>query len=170
MSMNATFIQVEPAELAKIEANPSMAEMLFNEGPAIPPAFLEMSKKVQERMRAAGPQMMAAALQNPRIRQHLEERLGRTTQAFAAGAGGEDLLKMMEERRSRAIEATKMSQAKRPTFHWIKSGTAYTTCSVERSSRTIPSSARQFSAARFWERTMKDSPAMDQRDSSLRSR
>ena len=132
MSMTATFIQVEAAELAKIEADSSLAEQLFNEGPTIPPAFLEMSKKVEERMRTAGPQLMASALQNldPRIRGQLEQRLGRSTQSFASGAGGEDLLRVMMERRARAVEATKMSKAKRVTLSLEKEwhGVHYVLC------------------------------------------
>jgi len=132
MSMIAKFVQVEPAELAKIQADPTLTEGLFHEGPMIPPPFLEASKKLEERMRTAGPQMFAAALQNldPRIRQRLEERLGATAQSFAGGQGGETLLKMMQERRARAVEATKMSQEKHATLSLDKEwhGVHYMLC------------------------------------------
>lgn len=103
MSMNATFVQVEATELSKIQADPSLAETLFQNGPAIPPIFAALAKTVQDRARAAGPQLMADALSrlDPKIRQQLEERLGRTASAFAAGQGGDTILKLMEESRLR---------------------------------------------------------------------
>jgi len=132
MSMIAKFVQVEPAELAKIQAEPSLAEGLFSESAMIPPAFLEMSKKMEERVRTAGPQMFAAALQNldPRIRQRLEERIGGTAQSFAGGKGGEVLLKMMQERRARAVEASKMSDEGHATLSLDKEwhGVHYLLC------------------------------------------
>jgi hypothetical protein len=83
MSMTATFIEVEAAELAKIEADPSLAEGLFQSGHAMPMVFGELAKTMQDRVRAAGPQMFAAALSNldPRIKKQLEERLGHSTEA-----------------------------------------------------------------------------------------
>ena len=111
MSMTATFVQVEADELARIEADPSLAERLFQDGPAIPPQFFELSKTMQERMRKAGPQLMAQALEqlDPRIRERLEARMGRTAASFATGSGAEDLLRVMEERRARlaALSSTK---------------------------------------------------------------
>lgn len=106
MSMTATFVQVDAEELARIEADPSLAERLFQDGPVIPPQFMQMSKLLEERMRKAGPQMMARALEqlDPRIKQQLEQRIGRTAASLATGQGGEDLLRLMEERRAK-IEA-----------------------------------------------------------------
>jgi hypothetical protein len=103
MSMNATFVQVEETELSRIQADPSLAETLFQDGPIMPPVFGALAKTIQDRARAVGPQVMADALSrlDPKIRQQLEERLGRTTSAFATGQGGDTILKMMEERRLR---------------------------------------------------------------------
>jgi hypothetical protein len=102
VSMNATFVQVDPAELSKLRANPSLAEALF-EDQSLAPAMAKLAaltKTMQDRVRAAGPQLLAGALSrlDPRIRQQLEERLGRSTSDFAAGAGGDAILKMMQER------------------------------------------------------------------------
>lgn len=107
MSMTATFVQVDAAELAHIQANPSLAEALFQQGPLIPPQFGALTNLLEQRMRAAGPQMMARALGqlDPRVRQRLEERLGRSADSFSTGAGAEDLLKQMRERFARASAA-----------------------------------------------------------------
>ena len=102
MSMNATFVQVDPAELSKFQADPSLAEALFEDEPLVPPAFTAMSKMMQDRVRANGPQLLAGALSrlDPAIRQQLEQRIGLAAPALAAGAGGDILLKMMEERQT----------------------------------------------------------------------
>src|SRR5260370_40866984 len=103
MSMNAIFVQVNAAELSRLQVNPSLAEALFQDGPLIPPVFMELSKKMQDRVRASGPQMVAGALSrlDPRIRKQVEERLGLTAASMAAGSGGEEVLKMMQERAAR---------------------------------------------------------------------
>jgi hypothetical protein len=103
--MTAVFVQVDSDELPKIEAKPSLAEALFPAGPAMPMVFGELSKKMEERIRTSGPQLLAATLGSldPRIRGQLEARLGGTTQQFAAGQGGEALLKVMQERRERTM-------------------------------------------------------------------
>jgi hypothetical protein len=100
MSMIARFIQLDEEEFAKLQADPSLAETLFMEGPPLPPAFAALSKTVQERMRTAGPQIMAATLEKlpPEVRRQLEARLGRTTPEMAAGLGADNILKLMEER------------------------------------------------------------------------
>jgi hypothetical protein len=103
MSMNATFIQVDPAELAKFQADPSLVEALFEGDTLVPPAMIALTKTMQERVRTAGPQLLAGALSqlDPALRKQIEESLGRTTAALAAGAGGDDILKLMEQRRTR---------------------------------------------------------------------
>jgi hypothetical protein len=100
MSMNALFVQVDEAELARLRTHPSLAEALFEDWPVVPPAFTAITKTMQDRVRAAGPQMMADILSrmDPRIRQKMEERLGRTMTALAAGEGGDTILKLMGER------------------------------------------------------------------------
>jgi hypothetical protein len=102
MSMNATFIQVETAELSRFQLDPSLVEALFEGGSGVPPAFVTLTKTMQDRVRAAGPQMMAEALSRlePETRKQLEERLGRFTSALASGNGGDEILKLMEERRA----------------------------------------------------------------------
>jgi hypothetical protein len=106
MSMNATFVQVDAAELSKLQADPSLAEALFQDQSlaASARAFGALTKTMQDRVRTAGPQLMAAALSrlDPALRKQLEESLGRTTAALAAGGGGDALLKLMEERRARS--------------------------------------------------------------------
>ncbi|HYL73048.1 MAG TPA: YfbM family protein [Bryobacteraceae bacterium] len=107
--MNATFVQVDEAELSRFRADPFSVEMLFQEGDSvIPPAFLALHKTMQDRVRAAGPQMMAQALSrlDPRLRQQIEQSLGRTSAALAGGAGGDQLLKLMQERGPRGKAAT----------------------------------------------------------------
>ncbi len=106
MSMSATFVQVDEAELAGFRADPSSVEVLFQDGPQLPPPFTRMTEIMRQRVRAAGPQQMAEALArlDPGIRQQLEQslaRLGLTTSGLAAGEGGDALLKLMEQRRGR---------------------------------------------------------------------
>ncbi|HUH63936.1 MAG TPA: YfbM family protein [Terracidiphilus sp.] len=101
MSMNAVFVQVDSDSLARIEADPSLAEALFQDGPAMPPAFLKLNETMEQRVRDAGPQMMARVLSqlDPRLRERLEQRLGQSASSLAAGQGGEQLLKLMQQRR-----------------------------------------------------------------------
>lgn len=102
MSMNATFVQVDMAELSRFQVDPSLVEALFESGSGIPPAFVALTKTMQDRVRAAGPQMLAGALSrlDPEMRKQLEERLGRFTSALASGDGGDEILKLMEGRRA----------------------------------------------------------------------
>jgi len=104
VSMNATFVQVDDAEIAKFQADPLSVEMLFQEGDSVmPPAFIALHKTMQDRMRAAGPQVLAQAISrlDPRLRQQIEESMARTNAAFAGGAGGDQLLKLMQDRAGR---------------------------------------------------------------------
>jgi hypothetical protein len=132
MSMNAVFVQVDPAELARLQADPSMAEALFQDGPLIPPAFMALSEKMQERVRAAGPNMLADVLKrmDPSIRSQLEARLGRTASAFATGQGGDDILKLMQERGARAAQVSAIAQAERTVLNLDKAwhGVHYVMC------------------------------------------
>lgn len=104
MSMNAEFVQVDPAELERMKKNPAWAESLFHSPPSMmPPSLASLSQVLQDRMRASGPRLMADVLaqMNPEMREQMEARLGITTEALASGQGGELLLKVMEERRQR---------------------------------------------------------------------
>ena len=107
MSMNAVFIQVSADELARIEAVPALAEPLFQSGVGSPlAAFGELSKKMEERIRSAGPEQLAKALANldPGIRGLFEKRLGLSTEQLSSGQGGQELLQMMQQRRERAMQ------------------------------------------------------------------
>lgn len=145
MSMTAVFIQVDGDELAKIMANPSLAEALFHTGPAMPMVFGELSKKMEERVRTAGPQMLASALANldPRVREQLEARLGGTTQQFAAGEGGQALLKVMQERRERAMGMMQTASKQRPRLSLEKEwhGVHYMLCGEVEPGASLPSKA-----------------------------
>ena len=107
MSMNAKFVQIDPAELSKLQADPSLAEMLFEEDASIPPPFVALAKTMQDRMRATGPQQMAEALSrlDPSLRKQIEESMRRTNAALAGGAGGDTLLKLLEQRAARSAPA-----------------------------------------------------------------
>jgi uncharacterized protein DUF1877 len=103
MSMTATFVQVEEAELSRLQADPSLLETLFVDESLAPAVFPPLPKEAQDRVRTAGPQLMAEALSrfDPAMRQQIEERLGLATSALAAGAGGDVILKLMKEREAR---------------------------------------------------------------------
>lgn len=75
--MNATFVQVDALELARLQRDPSQVEGLFQGDGVIPEAFVKASKVLQERMKVLG------------------------SQTLAGGLTGEDIIKLMEERRSR---------------------------------------------------------------------
>jgi hypothetical protein len=98
MSMNAVFVQVEQAELAGFEADPDSVEALFEMGGGLPP----LTEAMQERVRTAGTQLWENALSKlaPPIREQLQARLGNVQAAMAAGAGGDAILQMMQDRRS----------------------------------------------------------------------
>ena len=102
MSMNATFVQVDESEIARFRADPSLVETLFQDGPLMPPVFTALAKTMQDRVRTNGPQLMASALAqlDPQLRKQIEDSLGRTTAAMAAGEGGDDILKLMERRQA----------------------------------------------------------------------
>ena len=65
-----------------------------------------MATAMQERLRAVGPQTMAATLSRlpEPLRQQIEASLGRTTAAMAAGHGGDDILKLMQKHLARRAE------------------------------------------------------------------
>ncbi len=102
MSMTATFVQVDETEMSRFRADPSLVEMLFENGPLLPPAFIALAKTVQDRVRAAGPQGMADRLArlDPRLRRQIEESVRRTNAALAGGDGADILLKLMGQRQA----------------------------------------------------------------------
>jgi len=103
MSMNAIFVQVDAGELSRFQAEPSSVEALFQSGGGMPDAFIKLSKAMEDRVRTIGPQMLAESLAklDPSLRQMLAERLGKSPADLARGVAGDDLLKLMEQRRSR---------------------------------------------------------------------
>lgn len=146
MSMNAVFIQVAPEELARIEANPALAEPLFQPGFVSPMAKLgDLSKQMEERIRTAGPQLFGQALAglDPRLRAQLEQRLGASAQQFASGQGGEALLKMMQQRRERAMEMMQTAKKQRPQLSLDKEwhGVHYLLCGEPEPAESLLSQA-----------------------------
>ena len=134
MSMNAAFVQVDTAELARFQVDPSLVEALFDNESAVAamPALFALTKTLQDRVRAAGPQMLAGALSRlpPEIRKQLEERLGRSTTELAAGAGGNELLKLIEERRARSAGSAPSAVGERAALSLDKNwhGVHYVLC------------------------------------------
>jgi hypothetical protein len=95
MSMLATFVQVEPALLDRIQADPSIAEGLFM--PDLPAVF--DPERMREAVLARGPQLLAGAMdQHPQLREQIEQSLGRAQEALRNGEGGEALFTLMQQR------------------------------------------------------------------------
>jgi len=103
MSMNAIFVQVEDAEIARFETDPDSVETLFADQTMAAAGLLNMTAAMQERVRTIGPQTIAASLSRlpEPLRQQIEASLGRTTVAMASGEGGDDILKLMEKQLAR---------------------------------------------------------------------
>jgi Domain of unknown function (DUF1877) len=106
MSMNAIFVQVEDAEIARFEADPDSVEALFADQTLPTADMLNMTAEMQERVRAIGPQAFAETLSRlpEPLRQQIEASLGRTTAALASGQGGDDILKLMQQRLARRAD------------------------------------------------------------------
>src|SRR5271165_94844 len=102
MSMNATFVQVDPGELPRFKADPPAVEALFQDEAGVPDAFIKLSKVMQDRVKALGPQMLAQSLArlDPALQERLAQRLGKTPADWARAISGDEILKMMERRRS----------------------------------------------------------------------
>jgi hypothetical protein len=111
MSMNAKLVQIDPAELQRLQADPSRAEMLFEDDASdasLPPAFVALAKTMHERIRAAGPQQMAEALSRfpPTLRKQIEDSMRRTNAALAGGKGADTMRKLMEPPRDRSARVS----------------------------------------------------------------
>ena len=79
MSINAVFVQVDDAEIARFEADPDSVEALFATDPVPTAGFLNRAAAMQERLRTVGPDAIAARfahLPEP-LRQQLEGSLRR---------------------------------------------------------------------------------------------
>ena len=130
--MNATFVQVDDVELARFQRDPSLVETLFQGETVVPDVFLKLSKTMEDRVRAAGPQTLAQSLaaMDPRLKERLAERLGKNPDEWAASLASDDVLKLMEERRARFSEAKKVARKERPTLSLDKAwhGVHYLLC------------------------------------------
>jgi len=102
MSMNAKFVQIDQAELSRYQTDPSLVEPLFEDESLAPAAarLIGLAKTMQQRMQAADPQRMAEALArlDPSLRKQIEESMGRTNAALAAGKGADILQRLMGQR------------------------------------------------------------------------
>lgn len=103
MSMNAMFVQVEDAEIARFTADPDSVEALFMEQTLPTAGLLNQAAAFQNRLRTAGPQSMAANLARlpEPLRQQLEASLNRTAAALASGKSGGDLMKLLQNKLER---------------------------------------------------------------------
>jgi len=106
MSMNATFVEVDAVELARFQRDPSLVEALFQGGTGMPDVFLKLSKTMEDRMKAAGPQLMADTF----------SRLDPRLKEWARSLTGDDLVKLMEERRARFSAGREVARTARPTL------------------------------------------------------
>jgi hypothetical protein len=78
MSINAVFVQVEDDEIARFEADPDSVEALFANQTLPTTGLLNMTAAMEQRLRAIGPQTMAATLSRfpDSLRQQIEASLG----------------------------------------------------------------------------------------------
>jgi hypothetical protein len=95
MSMLATFVEIEPGLIERIQGDPSVAEDLFM--PDLPAIF--DPEKVRDAVLARGPQLLAGALEmHPELRAQIEQSFGRTQEALRRGEGGEALFALLQSR------------------------------------------------------------------------
>ena len=106
MSMNAMFVQVEDSEIVRFTADPDSVEALFMDQTLPTAGLLNRAAAFQDRLRVAGPQSMAASLARlpEPLRQQLEASLGRTAAALGSGQGGNDLVKLLQQRLAQRAE------------------------------------------------------------------
>jgi hypothetical protein len=144
MSMLATFVQVDPSLFERLHNEPDLAERLFM--PELPSgAGFDV-----ERMRAAvverGPGLLAGALENfdPALRRQIEASIGRTHEALTRGEGGDQIVKLLQERmegrRSEQLEGTHEVLSLDKAWHgvhYLLSGTAELEPSDEVASRAV---------------------------------
>jgi Domain of unknown function (DUF1877) len=69
---------------------------------------------MEDRVRSAGPEKLAEALKwfDPALRKQIEEKIGATAEAMAAGQGGENILKLMQERSARMAAVSAQAKAR----------------------------------------------------------
>lgn len=130
MSINATFVQVDAVELARFQRDPTLVEALF-QGEAVVPGATKLSKAMEERVRSASPQMLADSLARlgPGLKELLAARLGKSPDDWES-IKGDDLLKFMNERRSKISAAEENARKERPTLQLDKAwhGVHYLLC------------------------------------------
>jgi len=108
----------------------------------MPDVFLKLSKTMEDRVRTAGPQMLAEGLarMDPSLRALLAERLGKKAGEVLQG---DDLLKFMQERRSRLSAQQPDVRKARPTLSLDKAwhGVHYLLCGEVEPGATLLSQA-----------------------------
>ncbi|HET7346504.1 MAG TPA: YfbM family protein [Acidobacteriaceae bacterium] len=130
--MNAMFVQVEEAEIARLEANPDAAEGLFA-SQAVPASGLQkLAATAQARMQAMNPEQMATVLSRlpEPLRQQLEKSMGQSSAQMASGSGKADLLKLLQDK---LVNRTRSGSGQRETLslekawhgvHYLLTGSA----------------------------------------------
>lgn len=100
MSMNAMFVQVEEAEIARFEADPEAVEALFASQTPPSTGLQKLAATAQARMQAMNSEQMATVLSRlpGPLRQQLEKSMGQSSAQMAAGQGKADLLKLLQEK------------------------------------------------------------------------
>jgi len=145
MSINATFVQVDAVELARIQRDPSLAEGLFQAGVATPDVFTKLSEAMRKSVAGATPEMLAQrlALLDPRIKERLYERLGKRPGEATGPIAAEDLLNLMDQTASQLSSAQKSTPKSHPSFSLDKEwhGVHYLLCGEAEAGATLLSQA-----------------------------
>ncbi|HEY6325496.1 MAG TPA: YfbM family protein [Candidatus Cybelea sp.] len=143
--MNATFVQIDAVELIRFQRDPSLVEALFQGETVIPDVFMKLSKTMEDRVKTAGPQMLAESLArlDPSLRELLAERLGKSPDEWARTLQGDDLLKLMRERRSRLSAQQEVGREARSALSLDKAwhGVHYVLCGEAEPGATLLSQA-----------------------------
>jgi hypothetical protein len=132
MSMSAMFVQVDEAEISRLEANPDAVEALFATQAAPASGFQKLAATAQARMQAMNPDQMATVLSRlpEPLRQQLEKSMGQSSAQMAAGQGKADLLKLLQDK---LVNRTRSGGAQRETLslekawhgvHYLLTGSA----------------------------------------------
>ena len=133
MSMNATFVQIDAAELSRFVAEPHLAESLFQEDAGVSDAFGNLAQAMRERIRTIGPQMLADTA----------ARLGKTPEELTAALGSDDLLKLFESRGTQSSAQSPDASNKRGVLSLDKAwhGVHYVLCGESEPGPTLLSQA-----------------------------
>ena len=136
MSMNAVFVQVDEAELAKIEAEPASAERLFVEQPSV-------TLKTENLQAAAQALERALSRYDPAQREILAQRLGLDPTKAADGADAASIFTSLLNRRAPAAEGAGTAPVERARLSLDKAwhGVHYVLCGVAQLGRSLLSQA-----------------------------